>query len=403
MAGDADEVTLGARLLDLLTGRGGVRSGLLGWRTDGRVVALRASHPSVLEQAAGRLARAEEVDKAIAEFVATTWPVLVEGQTSKPYSESRNLPTMLAALAHPNRAFGINTDPIQRTAEALVGQRLLGWNPMTAEEYANVYGMAETIRTVMADEWGWMPRDMWDVQGFIWAINLPQEHQPTEALATNSPTKELPLSKNLIFYGPPGTGRTYATAAAAVELCGETVPEDRAELMAIYRKLADAGRVEFVTFHQSTAYEEFVEGLRPVQPSEGGAAGFELQPVPGIFRRIARRAETSTGSGQIAFTIGERQVFKMSIGEAANAEDAYLFEEAITGGYTLLGYEDIDWTDERFSDRQAIIDACRTEGKIAGEPTALSGKVQFPFIFRNEVKVGDILIISMEADFCPTG
>lgn len=126
MTGEANEVILGARLLDLLTGRGGVRSGLLGWRTDGRLVALWASHPGGLEQAAGRLARAEEVDKAIAEFVVATWPVLVEGQASKPYSESCNLPTMLAALSHPNRAFGINTDPIQLTAEALVGRKLLG-------------------------------------------------------------------------------------------------------------------------------------------------------------------------------------------------------------------------------------------------------------------------------------
>lgn len=237
-----------------------------------------------------------------------------------------------------------------------------------------------------------MPRDKWDVQGFVEVANLPQQPNPPTGSVTTNSIEELPLTENLIFYGPPGTGKTFATAAAAVELCGETVPEGRAELMAIYRKLADAGRIEFVTFHQSTAYEEFVEGLRPVQ--ESGAAGFELQPVPGIFRRIARRAETSTGSGQTAYTIGERQVFKMSIGEAANPEDAYLFEEAVAGGYTLLGYEDLDWSDKRFSDRQQIIELCRRDGKFDGEPTASSGKVQFPYLFRNEVKTGDILIIS---------
>ena len=49
---------------------------------------------------------------------------------------------------------------------------------------------------------------------------------------------------------------------------------------------------EFVTFHQSFAYEEFVEGLRPVlSDDETGAVGYAV--VPGIFRRICERAEAA--------------------------------------------------------------------------------------------------------------
>lgn len=200
---------------------------------------------------------------------------------------------------------------------------------------------------------------------------------------------------NLILYGPPGTGKTYATSREAVRLCGEAVPSDRDELMAVYRQLLDAGRIEFVTFHQSVAYEDFVEGLRPTQTTEEGAAGFELRVVQGVFRRIARRAETSTGTGDVQYSVADRQIFKMSIGEAFSSEDAHLFEEAIAGGYTLLGFEDIDWTDARFETREAFIEAVRSDGVMGGgEPTAASGRVQMPFIFRNWLKAGDIVVVS---------
>ena len=211
---------------------------------------------------------------------------------------------------------------------------------------------------------------------------------------TEAPTA-MSQPTNLILYGPPGTGKTYATAREAVRLCGEAVPSDRDELMAVYRQLLDAGRIEFVTFHQSVAYEDFVEGLRPTQTTEEGAAGFELKVVQGVFRRIARRAETSTGTGGVQYSVADRQIFKMSIGEAFSSEDAHLFEEAIAGGYTLLGFEDINWTDARFETREAFIEAVRSDGVMGGgEPTAASGRVQMPFIFRNWLKVGDIVVVS---------
>ena len=47
--------------------------------------------------------------------------------------------------------------------------------------------------------------------------------------------------------------------------------------------------VEWTTFHQSYAYEDFVEGLRPVQ-SEEDPGGISYQVLPGVFRRICTRA-----------------------------------------------------------------------------------------------------------------
>lgn len=48
---------------------------------------------------------------------------------------------------------------------------------------------------------------------------------------------------------------------------------------------------EVVTFHQSFAYEEFVEGLKPVLSEEETNVQYDV--VPGVFRRIAERAKVA--------------------------------------------------------------------------------------------------------------
>ena len=226
-------------------------------------------------------------------------------------------------------------------------------------------------------------------------------HVPKDASPNTNESRELPMAippENLILYGPPGTGKTYSTTEEAIRLCGEPVPEDRETLMQAYQRLLAAGRIEFATFHQSMSYEDFVEGRQPMTGSDEdgdtSSVGFRLETVPGIFRRIAKRAETSRGrsTGDDAINVANRKVFKMSIGEASNPEDAHLFEEAIEGGYTLLGFEDIDWSDDKYADGEAIIEACKTKGHT--DINARSGVVQMPSIFRNWVGIGDIVIVS---------
>ncbi len=208
------------------------------------------------------------------------------------------------------------------------------------------------------------------------------------------------LSTNLILYGPPGTGKTFATAREAVKLCSSGVDlDDRAAVEAEYRRLVEARQVEFVTFHQSYSYEDFVEGLRPPVSSKDGEgdedkSGFRLEVSPGVFHRIATRAAASKGSTGKSFDLTERQVFKMSIGEAANPEDAYLFEESLENGYALLGFGEIDWSDDRFAKRDAMIEAWKREQPDAESPTPRSASVQCPDMFRNWIKPGDIVIVS---------
>ena len=75
------------------------------------------------------------------------------------------------------------------------------------------------------------------------------------------------FDKNVIFYGPPGTGKTYTTAKRAVEICkteSEKELTDYSEIMKKYNELKKKNRIEFITFHQSYGYEEFIEGIKPI-------------------------------------------------------------------------------------------------------------------------------------------
>ena len=65
-------------------------------------------------------------------------------------------------------------------------------------------------------------------------------------------------------------------------------------------------RYEFVTFHQSYSYEEFVEGIRPTLGSEDENTG-ELSYVlkQGVFRRICERARSDRDGNRYALFIDE--------------------------------------------------------------------------------------------------
>lgn len=92
---------------------------------------------------------------------------------------------------------------------------------------------------------------------------------------------------NQILYGPPGTGKTYNTINKALEIIDGFVPEDRGEAKAKFEEYKKAGQIEFVTFHQSYGYEEFVEGIKAKTTDKG----IEYEIEDGIFKRLSKRAK----------------------------------------------------------------------------------------------------------------
>lgn len=53
--------------------------------------------------------------------------------------------------------------------------------------------------------------------------------------------------------------------------------------------MGDISRYEYVTFHQSYGYEDFVEGIRPVQGEDGQEVNYRIEP--GVFKQICFRAK----------------------------------------------------------------------------------------------------------------
>lgn len=222
--------------------------------------------------------------------------------------------------------------------------------------------------------------------------------RPTQLSTSQERASEASMTNptNLILYGPPGTGKTYATAAEAVRLCGETAGDSRDELMARYRELVGAGRIAFVTFHQNFSYEDFVEGLRPVpiENDDGNAAGFQLRPEPGLFQQIASRAGVvPLTSGDAPFALSGRGIYKMSLGDASDPGSAWVFEESLSNGYALFGFEDIDWSDPRFEDRGEIL-----REALSRHPeknfTPQTGPIQSTDVFRNDLDIDDLIIVT---------
>jgi hypothetical protein len=77
---------------------------------------------------------------------------------------------MLLAILRPNEAIGINTTPLWQAGKQLLGRGLFGNNPLTGAEYNDVLEFAHKLKKSMI-AWGWRPRDLWDVQSFLWVVS----------------------------------------------------------------------------------------------------------------------------------------------------------------------------------------------------------------------------------------
>ncbi|WP_218959518.1 McrB family protein [Cupriavidus sp. IK-TO18] len=135
-----------------------------------------------------------------------------------------------------------------------------------------------------------------------------------ESRSANSIAADAMPPLNQILFGPPGTGKTYETINAALEVLSPEFlaahGDDRRALKAHFDALVAAGDIRFVTFHQSFSYEDFVEGIRAEQ-TEDGQLSYSV--VDGVFKSICLALRSSDVSNRAdgaataaSFKVGEK-------------------------------------------------------------------------------------------------
>jgi len=91
-------------------------------------------------------------------------------------------------------------------------------------------------------------------------------------------TKLLNAKKQIILYWPPWTWKTFNVENLIKEHSGE---DD-------YEKMKQDGKVEFITFHQSFSYEEFIEWIK-AETDESWNVFYEIKD--GIFKEICENSK----------------------------------------------------------------------------------------------------------------
>lgn len=96
-------------------------------------------------------------------------------------------------------------------------------------------------------------------------------------------------AKNVVFRGAPGTGKTYLSKQIAANIVSNGRTNDINGL-----SQDEINQIDFVQFHPSYDYTDFVEGLRPIS-NEDGAIEFKLQD--GIFKQFCQKAKAAQKTG----------------------------------------------------------------------------------------------------------
>ena len=130
-------------------------------------------------------------------------------------------------------------------------------------------------------------------------------------------------SKNIVFRGAPGTGKTYLSKQIAANIVSNGRTSDINSL-----SQDEINQIDFVQFHPSYDYTDFVEGFRPSE-AENNQIGFTLKP--GKFKEFigkAQKFETTDRQDNFAQAWGK---FFEAVTEAMETSQGYNELKTLTG------------------------------------------------------------------------
>lgn len=156
-------------------------------------------------------------------------------------------------------------------------------------------------------------------------------------------------TKNIMLYGAPGVGKThnYKKLISMIEngenekTIFDSISKNentKNEYNDVFQNIKNENRIEFVTFHQSYSYEDFIEGFRP---KENG--NIELEA--GVLKSLIDQMNESDNIEQIneglqnkISNISEKPtIWKMSLGEAESIKKECFSNSNIRLGWNNYG------------------------------------------------------------------
>ena len=160
------------------------------------------------------------------------------------YSNNRLVPVYQAqALETAARRLGLRKGKNENTTIAALQQVLMEYYKSHTKDFDNVYTFG----------------------GYVWTIG----------------SSDLSQSNQIIKYGAPGTGKTYTAKKEAEEFFNIW------KLETGISSLNFADHYEFVQFHPSYSYEDFIEGIKPIVIRDNNT---ELRLKNGIFKSFCKKA-----------------------------------------------------------------------------------------------------------------
>lgn len=160
-------------------------------------------------------------------------------------------------------------------------------------------------------------------------------------------------TKNIMLYGAPGVGKTYNYKKLVSLIEGHAFKENEIfdfiinnkndEILEgsvddLYDVVKNEKRIEFVTFHQSYSYEDFIEGFRPKEDNT-------INLEDGVFKSLVNSINESKNLQYIEKNVQNHlqnlsdkpTIWKISLGEGGEIKEECFKENKIRIGWDNYG------------------------------------------------------------------